>query len=140
IGASEDFERLVEGNSEAPVIRLVQRILTNSVKRRASDVHIEPMARSVVVRYRIDGRLVEVDRFPAALAVPIASRIKVMASLDIAESRLPQDGRLRITVRGRGVDVRVSTSPIAYGESIVLRLLGRSEVPLDLEKLGLSPV
>lgn len=137
VGESDDFERMVEGDSDAPIIRLVQRILAGAVNRRASDVHIEPMARYVSVRYRIDGRLVEVERHPESISGPIASRIKVMAGLDIAESRLPQDGRLRLTVRGRDVDVRVSTSPIANGESIVLRLLGRSEVPLDLEKLGL---
>jgi general secretion pathway protein E len=139
-GTSDDIERLAEGESDAPVIRLVQRLLANAVNRRASDVHIEPMARSVAVRYRIDGRLVEVERHPDSIAGPIASRIKVMAGLDIAESRLPQDGRLRLTVAGRDVDVRVSTSPIAHGESIVLRLLGRSEVPLDLERLGLPEV
>jgi general secretion pathway protein E len=136
-GATDDIERLAEGESDAPIIRLVQRLLANAVNRRASDVHIEPMARSVSVRYRIDGRLVEVERHPDSIAAPIASRIKVMAGLDIAESRLPQDGRLRLTVGGRDVDVRVSTSPIAHGESIVLRLLGRSEVPLDLDRLGL---
>jgi len=136
-GASDDLERLLEGESEAPVIRLVQRLLAGAVSRRASDVHIEPMARHLVVRYRIDGRLIEVERHPDAFAAPIASRIKVIAGLDIAESRLPQDGRLRLTVRGRDVDVRVSTSPTAWGESIVMRLLGRSEVPLDLDKLGL---
>jgi general secretion pathway protein E len=136
-GTAEDIERLAEGESDAPIIRLVQRLLANAVNRRASDVHIEPMARFVSVRYRIDGRLVEIERHPDSLAAPIASRIKVMAGLDIAESRLPQDGRLRLTVRGRDVDVRVSTSPIAHGESVVLRLLGRSEVPLDLERLGL---
>jgi general secretion pathway protein E len=136
-GTSDDFERLVDGASDAPIIRLVQRLLASAVNRRASDVHIEPMARYVSVRYRIDGRLSEVERHPDSIAGPVASRIKVMAGLDIAESRLPQDGRLRLTVRGRDVDVRVSTSPIANGESIVLRLLGRSEVPLDLEQLGL---
>jgi general secretion pathway protein E len=136
-GAAEDLERLLEGESDAPVIRLVQRLLTNAVRRRASDVHIEPMARHIVVRYRIDGRLIEIDRLADAFASPVASRIKVMAGLDIAESRLPQDGRLRLTVAGRDVDVRVSTSPTAWGESIVLRLLGRTEVPLDLERLGL---
>lgn len=137
VGESDDVERMIEGDSDAPIIRLVQRILAGAVNRRASDVHVEPMARHVSVRYRIDGRLVEVERHPESISGPIASRIKVMAGLDIAESRLPQDGRLRLTVRGRDVDVRVSTSPIANGESIVLRLLGRSEVPLDLEKLGL---
>ncbi len=136
-GSSDDLERMIEGESEAPVIRLVQRLLAGAVDRRASDVHLEPMARHLTVRYRIDGRLVEVERHPEGLAAPVASRIKVMAGLDIAESRLPQDGRLRLTVRGRDVDVRVSTSPIAHGESIVLRLLGRNEVPLDLDRLGL---
>ncbi len=136
-GADGDLERLAEGDSEAPIIRLVQRLLASAVTRRASDVHIEPMARYLAVRYRIDGRLVEVERLPDAFGAPVASRIKVLAGLDIAETRLPQDGRLRSTVRGREVDVRVSTSPTAWGESIVLRLLGRSEVPLDLDKLGL---
>jgi general secretion pathway protein E len=136
-GSMEDMERLLEGESDAPIIRLVQRLLTNAVNRRASDVHIEPMARHLSIRYRIDGRLIEIERHPDSFANPIASRIKVMAGLDIAESRLPQDGRLKLTVRGRDVDVRVATSPIAYGESIVMRLLGRSEVPLDLERLGL---
>jgi general secretion pathway protein E len=131
-----DLERL-QGDSDAPIIRLVQTLLSNAVLRRASDVHLEPMARQLIVRYRIDGRLVEVERHPLGIAEPIASRIKVMAALDIAETRLPQDGRLRITVRGRDIDVRVSTSPTAFGESIVLRLLGRGAVPLDLDQLGL---
>jgi len=135
--AGSDIARLLEDESEAPIIRLVQRILTNAVNRRASDIHIEPMARHLAIRYRIDGRLQEVERHPDSFSAPIGSRIKIMAGLDIAESRLPQDGRLRFTVRGREVDVRVSTSPIAHGESIVLRLLGRSEVPLDLDQLGL---
>ncbi len=133
----DDFARLAESESDAPVIRRVQSLLDGAAQRRASDVHIEPMARHVIIRYRIDGRLVEVERLPLQLAPPIASRIKVMAALDIAESRLPQDGRIRLTSRGRDIDVRVSTSPTAFGESIVLRLLGRSEVPLDLDRLGL---
>ena len=128
--------RMIEGESDAPIIRLVQNLLANASLRRASDVHIEPTARHVMMRYRIDGRLVEAETHPLALAAPIASRVKVMASLDIAETRLPQDGRLRLNVRGREVDVRVSTSPTAFGESIVLRLLGRSELPLDLNLLG----
>ena len=135
--AADDVERLLEGESEAPVIRLVQQLMANAVLRRASDIHIEPMARHLMVRYRIDGRLVEAERLPDAFAGPVASRIKVIAGLDIAESRLPQDGRLRLTVRGREVDVRVSTSPTVWGESIVLRLLGRTEVLLDLDRLGL---
>ena len=136
---SDDLDRISDATSEAPVIRLVHRLLIEAVNRRASDVHIEPMARHVTVRYRIDGRLIEVEQLPDGLALPVASRIKIMAGLDIAESRLPQDGRLRLTVRGRDVDVRVATSPIAHGESIVLRLLGRSEVPLDLAGLGIAP-
>ena len=134
---AEDLERLVEGESEAPVIRLVQRLLASAVDHKASDVHIEPMARFVAVRYRIDGRLTEVDSLPPQLGGSIASRIKVMAGLDIAECRLPQDGRLRLTVRGNDIDVRVATAPVAHGESVVLRLLGRTSVPLDLDKLGL---
>ncbi len=137
--AADDIERLLEDASDAPIIRLVQTLLTNAVTRQASDVHIEPMARHLVVRYRIDGRLAEVDRYPDHYTAPIASRIKVMAGLDIAETRLPQDGRLRLTVKGRQIDVRVSTSPTAWGESLVLRLLGRAAVPLDLDRLGLPP-
>jgi general secretion pathway protein E len=136
-GSDDDFERVIESQSDAPIIRLVQRLLEGAADRRASDVHVEPMGRHLAVRYRIDGRLVEMERHPAAIAAPVATRIKVLAGLDIAESRLPQDGRLRLTARGREVDVRVSTSPIAHGESIVLRLLGRAEVPLELDKLGL---
>lgn len=135
--ALAELSRLNEEDSEAPVIRLVQRLLANAVDRRASDVHIEPMARSLRVRYRIDGRLIDVETLDEALAGPVATRVKVMAELDIAESRLPQDGRLRLAVRGREVDVRVATSPIAHGESIVLRLLGQQSVPLAINKLGL---
>lgn len=132
-----DMDRLRDGISEAPIIRMVHEILTNAVKRKASDVHIEPMARHLSVRYRVDGRLSEVERHPIALAEPIASRVKVMAGLDISESRLPQDGRIKLTVRGEDIDVRVSTSPIANGESIVMRLLGRASLPLELDALGL---
>lgn len=136
----EELERLRDGISEAPVIRQVHEILTNAVKRKASDVHLEPMARHLSVRYRIDGRLNEVERHPTGLADPIASRIKVMAGLDISESRLPQDGRIKLTVRGEEVDIRVSTSPIANGESIVMRLLGRASLPLELDSLGLPKI
>lgn len=132
-------EPVSDPSTDAPIIRLVQLVLADAVRRRASDIHIEPMSGHVAVRYRIDGALTEVEQLPAALASPVASRIKIMASLDIAESRLPQDGRLRLSVGGRDVDVRVATSPIAHGESIVLRLLGRSEVALDLDTLGIAP-
>lgn len=137
LGGNDEFDQTLDGESEAPIIRLVQSLLANAALRRASDVHIEPMAQHLIVRYRIDGRLIEIGHYPSGLARAVASRIKVLASLDIAETRLPQDGRLRVNVRGRDVDVRVSTSPTAFGESVVLRLLGRSELPLDLEQLGL---
>jgi general secretion pathway protein E len=133
----EELGRLTDADSEAPVIRMVHRLLTTAASRGVSDIHIEPMARHLSIRFRIDGRLTEVERHAEGIASSIASRIKVMAGLDIAETRLPQDGRLRVTVRGRDVDVRVSTSPIAHGESIVLRLLGQSTLPLDLDKIGL---
>ena len=136
---SRDWDRISEADSDAPVIRLVHRLLTSAANRGVSDIHIEPMARHLSIRYRVDGRLTEVERHPEGVASSIASRIKVMAGLDIAETRLPQDGRLRVTVRGRDVDVRVSTSPIAHGESIVLRLLGQSTLPLDLDQIGLPP-
>ncbi len=136
-GLDEELERLHDGISEAPIIRLVHNILSGAIKAQASDVHIEPMARQLSVRYRIDGRLSEVERHPLNISEAVASRIKVMAGLDISESRLPQDGRIKLTVRGEDVDIRVSTSPIANGESIVMRLLGRSTLPLDLDRLGL---
>lgn len=136
--STEDLERLADSASDAPVIRLVQRLLITAAARKASDVHIEPMARQVMVRYRIDGRLIEAERLSTALAGPVALRIKVMAGLDIAETRLPQDGRLRFTARGAHVDVRVSTSPVTHGESIVMRLLGRSASAVRLDTLGLS--
>lgn len=138
-GAADDVERLLDSASDAPIIRLVNRLLTAASNRRASDIHIEPMNRFILVRFRIDGRLVEAERLPDRLMSAITTRIKVMAELDIAESRLPQDGRLRFAVNGRDLDVRVATTPTRFGESIVLRLLGRSSVPLDLEALGLAP-
>ena len=135
----EDMERLIEATSEAPVIRLVHDVIADAVRRRASDIHLEPMARHLAVRFRVDGRLIEVAHHPQYLSGPVASRIKVMANLDISETRLPQDGRLRYTFMGEEIDVRVSTSPIANGESVVMRLLGRSRVPLELTEIGLPP-
>ena len=132
-----DAERFADIGSDAPVVRLVDHILSIASRRGASDVHIEPDARHVNIRLRIDGNLQELEKHPIGMAEGIASRIKVMASLDIAESRLPQDGRLRLTAAGRDIDVRVSTSPVTYGESIVLRLLGQARVPLDIDSLGI---
>ncbi len=136
-GNNSTLAMLLEGVSEAPAIRAVQAMLTGALRRGASDIHIEPMARSLSVRFRIDGQLVEVDSLQADQARPIASRIKVLSGLDISETRLPQDGRMQFNHQGDDVDVRVSTSPIAFGESIVLRILGRNKVPLDLDQIGL---
>jgi type IV pilus assembly protein PilB len=122
----------------APVVRFVNALLAEAVRRRASDVHVEPFERALRVRLRIDGVLHDVAPPPASLAAAIATRVKVMAQLDIAERRLPQDGRLRATLPARGVDVRVSTLPTLHGEKIVLRLLDHAHAERTLEALGLE--
>jgi general secretion pathway protein E len=132
-----DTERLKDLASEAPVIRLVNQILTRAVETNASDVHVEPFEDRLRVRYRYDGVLHEADNPPMRLAAAITSRIKIMARLDIAERRLPQDGRIRLAVRGQEIDFRVSTVPSLYGETIVLRILDRTAVAFDYTKLGL---
>lgn len=134
----DDIQRLKDMASEAPIVRLVSQILTNAVTRRASDVHIEPMASSVRVRYRIDGIMVEVERLPGDLLAGVATRIKILGKLNIAERRLPQDGRTKFVVAGRDIDIRVSTTPTLHGESIVLRILDRSQVRLTLASLGFN--
>jgi general secretion pathway protein E len=130
---------LLEAGNDTPVIRLVNALLFQAVKDGASDIHIEPYERTVAVRFRIDGLLHDVLAPPVHLHPTIASRIKVMAALDIAEHRLPQDGRLRMRVAGRDVDVRVSIVPAAFGERVVLRLLDRASALRDLADLGLAP-
>ncbi len=135
--SDEMMALILEGASEAPAIRHVQTIIASALRVGASDIHIEPMARKLSVRHRIDGRLVEADSHAIDQARSIASRIKILAGLDIAETRLPQDGRMQFNYQGQDIDIRVSTSPIAYGESVVLRLLGRNQAPLDLTKIGL---
>ena len=135
--AEEDTERLKDLASEAPVIRLVNQLISRAVETGASDVHIESFEDRMRVRYRYDGILHEVEPPAARLYSAVISRIKIMARLDIAERRLPQDGRIRLTVRGREIDFRVSTIPSLYGESVVLRVLDRSAVELDYTKLGL---
>ncbi|WP_461394628.1 GspE/PulE family protein, partial [Deferrisoma sp.] len=140
-GLAQELEEprdLLDAADEAPVIRLVNGILFQAVKDRASDIHIEPFERELQVRYRIDGVLYPVLTPPKALQAPITSRIKVMAGLDIAEKRLPQDGRIRIKIAGKDIDIRVSVLPTAHGERVVLRLLDKSAVLLDLEQLGLE--
>jgi len=136
---AEGIEDLLDASDEAPIIRFVNNILFKAVKERASDVHVEPFERDLAVRYRIDGILYEMARPPKAAQASITSRVKIMAGLNIAEKRLPQDGRIRIKIAGKDIDIRVSTVPIAHGESIVMRLLDRSAVLLDLESLGFSP-
>ncbi|MHB8766044.1 MAG: GspE/PulE family protein, partial [Deferrisomatales bacterium] len=134
----EEPKDLLDASDEAPVIRLVNGILFQAVKDRASDVHVEPFDRELQVRYRIDGVLYSVLTPPKALHAPITSRVKVMAGLDIAEKRLPQDGRIRIKIAGKDIDIRVSVLPTAFGERVVMRLLDRTAVLLDLEELGLA--
>ena len=141
-GALDEFaERpdLLDTDDEAPVIRLVNALLADAVAARGSDVHVEPYERTLAVRVRIDGVLHDVLAPPARLGPALASRVKVMAGLDVAERRLPQDGRLAVRVGGRDVDVRVSILPTAFGERVVLRLLDRADAALDLGDLGLSP-
>jgi general secretion pathway protein E len=130
------IESLRDLASDAPAIRLVQRLITLAVERHASDIHVEPTDSTVNVRFRLDGVLQEIESFPPSYSGPVVSRIKVMAQLDIAERRLPQDGRLHITVNGKGIDFRVATSPTLHGESVVLRILDRQQVELDFKRLG----
>ncbi len=137
--SEEDAERLKDLASEAPVIRLVNQIIARAVETQASDIHIEPFEDRLRVRYRYDGVLQEAESPPARLATAITSRIKIMARLDIAERRLPQDGRIKLAVRGTEIDFRVSTIPSLHGETVVLRVLDRSTVAFDYAKLGLAP-
>lgn len=131
-------EDLLESEDDAPIIRLINALLTEAIKENASDIHIEPFENRLVVRFRCDGVLREVLEPQRVLAPLLVSRIKVMARLDIAEKRLPQDGRISLRVAGRAVDVRVSTLPSGNGERVVLRLLDKQAGRLDLEQLGMS--
>ncbi len=135
----DDAERLKDLASEAPVIRLVNLLITRAVETLASDIHIEPFEDRLRVRYRYDGVLHEAEAPPRHLAAAITSRIKIMARLDIAERRMPQDGRIKMAVRGQDVDFRVSTIPSLHGETVVLRILDRAAVAFDYARLGLSP-
>jgi general secretion pathway protein E len=135
----EDAERLRDLASEAPVIRLVNQMVSRAVETGASDIHIEPFEDRLRVRCRYDGVLQTVDTQPARLTPAIISRIKIMARLDIAERRLPQDGRIRLAVRGQEVDFRVSTVPSLHAETVVLRVLDQSAVEFDYAQLGLPP-
>ena len=129
---------LLESDDDAPIIRFINAVLTEAVKENASDVHIEPYENRLGVRFRVDGVLQEVLKTRRALAPLVVSRIKVMSKLDIAEKRLPQDGRISLKIAGRAVDVRVSTMPSGHGERVVLRLLDKQAGRLDLSSLGMD--
>ena len=130
----DDIEALA---GQTPIIRFVNLVLGQAIRDKASDIHFEPFEHEFKIRYRIDGALYEMTPPPKALALPITSRIKVLANLNIAERRIPQDGRIKLTLAGRAVDIRVSTLPTQFGESVVLRVLDQSAVQLDVTQLGM---
>jgi len=130
---------LLDSEDDAPIIRLINAVLTQAVKENASDIHIEPFENRLVIRFRVDGVLREVLQSKRAVAPLVVSRVKVMAKLDIAEKRLPQDGRIGLRIAGRAVDVRVSTIPSGHGERVVLRILDKQAGRLDLNALGMDP-
>jgi len=135
-GDSEDLQQLKDQASEAPIIRLVSLIISHALEARASDIHIEPFENRLIVRYRVDGVMHEVESPPRRFSAAVISRIKIMANLDIAERRLPQDGRIRLRLQGKELDLRVSTVPTMHGESVVMRILDKSGTALDFHTLG----
>ncbi len=134
-----DLQQLERDANATPVVKLLNMVLLQAIKDRAADIHFEPFEKEFKIRYRVDGVLYEMMPPPVQLARAVISRIKVMSNLDIAETRLPQDGRIELNIAGRPVDLRVSTLPTMFGESVVLRVLDRSNVSLDLEQIGLRP-
>ena len=136
--SEDDIEHLRDLASEAPVIRLVNLVIQRAVEQRASDIHVEPFENRLKVRYRVDGVLHEVESPPAASTAAVISRIKIMAKLNIAERRLPQDGRIMIRVQGKELDLRVSSVPTSYGESVVMRILDREAIVFDFHSLGFT--
>jgi general secretion pathway protein E len=135
----EDIGHLKDLAAEAPIIRLVNMFITNAIESRASDIHVEPFEDELKVRYRIDGVLHDIETTPKRLQAAVVSRIKIMAKLNIAERRLPQDGRIRLKVGEREVDLRVSTIPVLFGESVVMRILHKEGIVIDLNLLGFAP-
>jgi type IV pilus assembly protein PilB len=133
-GADADYNVM-----EAPLVRLVNKVLTDAIKLRASDIHIEAYEKTVRVRYRMDGTLIEQTTLPYRLKGAIVSRVKIMANLDIAERRLPQDGRIKLTIGNKKIDLRVSVLPTIHGEKVVMRILDQSNLNLDMETMGFSP-
>jgi general secretion pathway protein E len=134
-----DVARLRESASEAPIVRFVERLIARAVDAGASDIHIEPLERRLRVRVRVDGMLADEEPAPLSSAPAIVSRVKILAKLDIAERRLPQDGSIKLNVRGREIDFRVATTPCVHGESLVIRILDSHAVALELEELGFQP-
>jgi len=134
-----NLDQLAASSEEAPVIKLANLILVQAVKDRASDIHIEPFEKALRLRYRIDGVLIDATPPPKQMQLALASRFKIMSSLDIAERRLPQDGRMRIRVGGKDYDLRVSIMPTVHGEKIVLRVLDKTNLSASIDKLGLDP-
>jgi len=133
----EDVNQLEQAASSTPVVRFVNLVLYQAVQDRASDIHFEPFENEFKIRYRVDGALYEMAPPPKHLALPVTSRLKVISGLNIAERRLPQDGRIQLNIAGRPIDFRVSTLPTQFGESVVLRVLDRSVVSLEIEKIGM---
>jgi type IV pilus assembly protein PilB len=132
------LDQMEATSGEAPVIKLANIILVQAIKDRASDIHIEPFEKAVKLRYRIDGALMEMPPIPKSMQVPLTSRIKIMSNLDIAERRLPQDGRMRVKVGGRDIDLRVSFLPVVHGEKCVMRVLDKSNLAAAMDKLGID--
>jgi general secretion pathway protein E len=136
---SSDVQHLKDLASEAPVIRVVSLIMERALDARASDIHIEPFESRLIVRFRVDGVMQEVESPPRRLSAAVISRIKIMANLDIAERRLPQDGRIKLRAKNKEIDLRVSTVPTMHGESVVMRVLDKGGVPLNFDTLGFDP-
>lgn len=138
ISEEVNLDQLAASSEEAPVIKLANLIIVQAIKDRSSDIHIEPFEKTVRLRYRIDGTLVDVTPPPRNMQVPLISRLKIMSNLDIAERRLPQDGRMRVKVGGRDIDLRVSIMPTVHGEKCVLRILDKTNLSTSLDKIGLD--
>ncbi|UCC69032.1 MAG: Flp pilus assembly complex ATPase component TadA, partial [Armatimonadota bacterium] len=136
-GVEEDVDRAQAMEDEAPIIRVVNVIIQQAIKDRASDIHVEPDRRGVRIRYRVDGVLHEVMRVPKYVHAPLVSRIKIMGDMNIAERRLPQDGRIHVRHEGKDYDLRVSSLPTVFGEKVVMRILDQSSVLIGLNKLGM---
>ncbi|HBH97488.1 MAG TPA: pilus assembly protein PilB, partial [Candidatus Omnitrophica bacterium] len=136
--AGQDSSKLAELANQVPIVRLVDVVLSEAVGQRASDIHIETFEHDVLIRYRIDGVCYQIAKPPKSLALAIASRIKILSNLDVAETRVPQDGRILMTREDRQIDLRVSTLPTIHGESIVLRVLDKGALNKTLNQLGME--